>query len=72
MNEFRYQQQHIQHYMMIDQVHKSLWKRIQPTLGFWLFLFLMLAGITYYRVTVDFILAPHPLLNQLFENIMDH
>ena len=70
MNELNYQQQHVQDNMMMHHDHRSFWKRLQPTLRFWLFLFLMLAGITYYRLAVDFMFAPHAPLKQSFENIM--
>ena len=69
MNELNYQQQQVQD-MMVHHDHRSNWKRVQPTLRFWLFLFLMLAGITYYRVAVDFIFAPQENVKQTFENNM--
>lgn len=34
------------------------WKPMPHTLIFWIFLFLMLAGIAYYIVTVNFLFAP--------------
>lgn len=70
MNELNYQHQQVQDFMMVHHERRSYWKRIQPTLGFWLFLFLMLAGITYYRVAVNFIFAPDAQLKQSFENII--
>ena len=68
MNQHNDQQQEVLDQMMFNHVHRTYWKRIQPTLIFWLFLFLMLACITYYRVTVDFIFAPHAQIEQPFEN----
>ena len=35
------------------------WKRVHHTLWFWIFLVLMLGGILYYVMTVDFAFAPH-------------
>lgn len=41
------------------QDHKPYWKRIHHSWIFWVFLFLMLVGIIYYVMTVDFSLVPH-------------
>jgi len=35
------------------------WKRVHHTWWFWIFLVLMLGGIFYYILTVDFAFAPH-------------
>lgn len=39
--------------------HHSNWKRIHHSIGFWIFLLLMLVAIVYYIITVDFAFAPH-------------
>ena len=70
MDEINYQHQQVQDSILVHCGHKSYWKRIQSTMGFWLFLFLMLAGITYYKVTVNFIFSPHAHLKQSIENII--
>jgi len=44
--------------------HKPYWKQIHHTWGFWIFLFLMLAAIIYYVMSVDFAFAPHKQLKQ--------
>jgi uncharacterized iron-regulated membrane protein len=38
--------------------HRPYWTRIHHSVGFWIFLFLMLIGILYYIITVDFAFAP--------------
>ena len=38
--------------------HKPYWKRIHHSWIFWIFLLLMLAGIIYYVMTLNFSLAP--------------
>ena len=47
-----------------NQEHRSSWKRIHHSPGFWIFLFLMLVAIGYYIMTVDFAFAPHPQTTQ--------
>lgn len=42
-----------------NQQHRPYWKRIHHTVGFWIFLFLMMVAIVYYIMTVDFAFAPH-------------
>ena len=41
-----------------NQQHRPYWKRIHHSVGFWIFLFLMMVAIGYYIVTVDFAFAP--------------
>jgi len=38
--------------------HRPYWKRIHHSWIFWVFLFLMFAGIIYYIMSVDFAFAP--------------
>ena len=40
------------------------WKRVHHTWWFWVFLILMLGGILYYVITVDFAFAPHKQKDQ--------
>jgi len=69
MNELNYQQQEILDQMTVLHIHRSYWKRLKPTLSFWLCLFLILAGFTYYRATVNFIFTPHAQFKQPSVNI---
>jgi 4-amino-4-deoxy-L-arabinose transferase-like glycosyltransferase len=39
--------------------HRFHWKRVHHSWTFWVFLFLMLVGILYYVMTVDFSSVPH-------------
>jgi hypothetical protein len=71
MIELNYRQE-LQDQMMVHHVYRSYWKRIKPTLSFWLCLFLILAGFTYYRATVNFIFAHHTQLKQSSLNISAH
>lgn len=48
--------------------HRPYWKRIHHTWSFWIFLFLMLAAIIYYVMSVDFAFVPHKQLKQPSEN----
>lgn len=48
-----------QNYIMVPSERRFHWKTIHQSWTFWIFLFLMLMGILYYIVSVDFILAPH-------------
>ena len=50
------------------QDHKPYWKRIHHSWIFWVFLVLMLVGIIYYVMTVDFSLAPHRQLKYQEKN----
>ena len=52
----------------IQHNHKPYWKQIHHTWYFWVFLFLMLASILYYVMSVDFALAPHRQLKPSSEN----
>jgi hypothetical protein len=47
-----------QDYILVHHEHRPYWKRMHHTWSFWIFLFLMLAAITYYIVSVNFSLAP--------------
>jgi hypothetical protein len=47
-----------QDYILVHHEHRPYWKRMHHTWSFWIFLFLMLACITYYIVSVNFSLAP--------------
>jgi len=71
MNELNYQQE-LQDQMMVHHDYKFYWKRIKPTLSFWICLFLILAGFTYYKATVNFIFTPHAQLKQPSTNIITH
>jgi hypothetical protein len=48
--------------------HRPYWKRIHHTWYFWVFLFLMFAGIIYYIMSVDFAFAPRKQLKPRSEN----
>jgi hypothetical protein len=43
---------------LVHHEHRPYWKRMHHTWSFWIFLFLMLAGITYYIISLNFSLAP--------------
>jgi hypothetical protein len=47
---------------------RPYWKGIHRNWLFWVFLFLMFAGIIYYIMSVDFLFAPHKQLKQPSEN----
>lgn len=47
-----------QDYIKGPKDHKPRWKQLHHSWIFWVFLFLMLVGILYYIVSVDFVLAP--------------
>lgn len=47
-----------QDYIRGPQDHRNRWKQLHHSWIFWVFLFLMLVGILYYIVSVDFVLAP--------------
>jgi hypothetical protein len=48
--------------------HRPYWKHIHHSYIFWVFLFLMFAGIIYYIMSVDFAFAPHRELKHPIEN----
>ncbi len=48
--------------------HRPYWKRIHHTWSFWIFLLLMLVGILYYIISVDFAFAPHGQMMQSSHN----
>ena len=56
-NVHNYPQQEVLDQMMVQHNHRPNWKRIYHTWSFWIFLFLMLAGIMYYKVTINFLFA---------------
>jgi len=58
-NRRNHLQEEGQDYILIPSTHRYNWKMIHQSWYFWIFLFLMLVGIIYYIVSVDFILAPH-------------
>jgi len=60
MNEHnqKHQPQEGQDHILVPHDHKPYWKRMHHTWTFWVFLFLMFAGITYYIMSVDFAFAP--------------
>jgi hypothetical protein len=57
-NEQNHQQEEGQDYILVHHEHRPYWKRMHHTWSFWIFLFLMLAGITYYIISLNFSLAP--------------
>jgi hypothetical protein len=57
-NKLNHPQEEGQNYILIPSAYRFHWKRIHQSWTFWIFLFLMLVGITYYIVSVEFILAP--------------
>jgi hypothetical protein len=59
MNKHEHNQQEVQDHILVPHDHKPYWKRMHHTWSFWVFLFLMLACILYYIVSVDFAFAPH-------------
>lgn len=52
--------------------HKFNWKMVHHSWIFWVFLFLMLAGILFYIVSVDFGVMPNQQLKQPSENSITH
>jgi hypothetical protein len=67
-NEHNQHLQEGQDHIMVHHEHKPYWKRVHHSWIFWVFLFLMLVGIIYYAMTVDFAFAPHRQLKQPSEN----
>jgi hypothetical protein len=57
-NKQNHQQQEGQDYIKVQQEHKPYLKQLHHSWIFWAVLFLMLVGILYYIVSVDFVLAP--------------
>jgi hypothetical protein len=57
-NEHNHQQEEGQDYILVHHEHRPYWKRIHHTWSFWIFLFLMFAGIIYYIFSISFSLAP--------------
>ena len=58
----------LQDHIEAEHTHEPKWKRVHHTWWFWIFLVLMLAGILYYVMTVDFAFAPHKQMEQKMEN----
>ncbi len=54
----------LQDHIEPEHTHSPKWKRVHHTLWFWIFLVLMLGGILYYVMTVDFAFAPHRQMEQ--------
>ncbi|MCX6258047.1 MAG: hypothetical protein NTW49_09180 [Bacteroidia bacterium] len=69
-NEIKHHQQEGIDVINDKHDHKPYWKRIHHSWIFWIFIFLMLAAITYYITSVDFSLAPHKQMMQPSENNM--
>lgn len=70
MNEketYHYRQDERQ-YNKFHHYHKHFWTRIHHTWSFWIFLFLMLGGILYYIMSVDFAFAPHKQMENSMGN----
>lgn len=44
--------------------HRSNWKRVHHTWGFWLFFYLMVLAVTYYIITADSAFASHKQMKQ--------
>jgi hypothetical protein len=49
----------LQDHIEVQHEHLPRWKRVHHTWWFWIFLVLMLVGIIYYIMSVDFAFAPH-------------
>ena len=58
-NEYNHHQKEGYDHIMVHHDHKPYWKRIHHSWIFWVFLLLMLGGIIYYIMSVDFAFAPH-------------
>jgi hypothetical protein len=58
-NKRNHLQEEGQNYILVPSERRFHWKTIHQSWFFWIFLFLMLVGIIYYIVSVDFILALH-------------
>lgn len=60
--------QDLQDHILIEPEHKPRWKRVHHSWWFWIFLGLMLFGILYYVVSVNFAFAPQRVSKQPMEN----
>ncbi len=58
----------LQDHIEPEHNHSPKWKRVHHTWWFWIFLVLMLGGILYYVMTVDFAFAPQKQMEQKMEN----
>jgi hypothetical protein len=68
MYNHNHQSQEVQDHIQVSHDHKPYWDTVHHTLGFWIFLFLMFVGISYYIMSVDFAFAPYRSLKQPLEN----
>ena len=68
MNENEHNQHQGNDHILVHHEHKPYWKNIHHSWIFWVFLLLMLGGIIYYIISVDFALAPSNQLKQSSEN----
>jgi len=67
MNENEHNQEGQDHIKDLHE-HRFYWKRVHHSWIFWVFLFLMLVGIIYYIMSVDFAFVPPQQLKQPSEN----
>ncbi len=58
-NDHNHKGQIAQDHILVHHEHLPRLKRIHHTWWFWFFLALMLCGIIYYIISVDFAFAPH-------------
>lgn len=58
----------LQHRIEPEQNNAPRWKRAHHSIWFWIFLLLMIAGITYYVMSLNFALAPQKQVKQPIEN----
>jgi flagellar biosynthesis/type III secretory pathway M-ring protein FliF/YscJ len=58
----------LQDHIEAEHNHLPKWKRVHHTWWFWIFLVLMLGGILYYVMTVDFAFAPRKQMEQNWGN----
>lgn len=64
MNENGNNKTDIHHQITPQRDKRFHWRRIHHTWIFWIFLVLMLVGIMYYVVSVDFAFAPQTQIEQ--------
>lgn len=57
-NETNPQLKEVEDTISVHHDRQPYWKNLHHSWIFWLFLFLMLAGIVYYIMSVDFMFAP--------------
>lgn len=68
-NEHNPQMKEVDDTIKVHNDHQPYWKTIHHTWSFWIILLLMLAGILYYIVSVDFMFAPRQQEKQPYENM---